>query len=124
MVHPDYIIGAIASLVILALLPVRFMVERAEMRKHQRQAAKRLQSVLAPKKIPPPTMSNEKFAELVTLLASHYDQQETYEAGHPTDGLEYPLQPSRSIDHPIRHDAPYMITKVILPMENDHQKWN
>jgi hypothetical protein len=49
---------------------------------------------------------------------------EMLEASHPTDGLEYPLLPSREITVPIRHDAPYPITTVILPMEQDHSKWN
>ena len=46
------------------------------------------------------------------------------EAAHPTDGLEYPLLPSREITSPMRHDAPYPITTVILPMEQDQSKWN
>ncbi len=46
------------------------------------------------------------------------------EAAHPTDGLDYPLLPSHEIKAPMRHDAPYCITTVILPMEEDQSKWN
>ena len=113
MVHPDYVIGTVALVVILALIPAKILIERAEIRHLQKQAAKRLQAVLAPKKIPPPKMSDEKFSELLTQLCE-------YKGLH----LEYPLLPSRNIPVHLRHDAPYQITKVILPMETDRQKWN
>jgi len=51
-------------------------------------------------------------------------KEELHEAAHPTDGRNYPLLPSRDIDAPRRHDAPYQITTVILPMEEDQSKWN
>jgi hypothetical protein len=111
MIHPDYVIGAVSLLIIAVLLPIRIRQTREE----SEQIAKPL---------PPPKMSPEKFAELITLLCEHEAQHALYEAGHPFDGTPYPLQPSRYIPAPPKHDAPYQITKVILPIETDQQKWN
>lgn len=111
MVHPDYVIGVVSLLIILALLPIRIRYERAEY-EAERKAEK-----------PQPKMSPEKLDELAGLLAAQWTDEILHEAGHPLDDRPYPIQPSRHIE-PIRHDAPYQITKVILPMESDHQKWN
>jgi hypothetical protein len=70
------------------------------------------------------SLSKQRFEELVTLLAEEWVRKELHEAAHPTDGRDYPLLPSRDIDAPRRHDAPYQITTVILPMEEDQSKWN
>lgn len=112
MVHPDYIIGAVLLLVIFALLPIRIRYERAEY-EAERKAEK-----------PQPKMIPEKLDEFAGVLAAQWTDEFLHEAGHLLDDRPYPLQPSRHIKAPIRHDAPYQITKVILPMESDHQKWN
>ena len=70
------------------------------------------------------SLSQQRFEELVSLLAKEWMKEELREAAHPTDGRNYPLLPSRDIDAPRRHDAPYQITTVILPMEEDQSKWN
>ena len=70
------------------------------------------------------SLSQQRFEELVTLLAEEWENEELHEAAHPTDGRDYSLLPSRHIDAPRRYDAPYQITTVILPMEEDQSKWN
>jgi len=125
MIHPDYIIGAVMVVIFAALLKVKINFERNE------QAEKK---PIFYRPMPP-----EKLDELAGLLAKQWTDEILHEAGHPMDERPYPLQsyvsfqgrvndyhvvPSRRIVPPISIDAPYNITKVILPMETDQQKWN
>jgi hypothetical protein len=117
MVHPDYIIVVVMVIILVTLICGCVRQERAEIEEDRKQYEIIMQRILPPKPVEVKgTISLDEFLALVNL--------EIHETNHPIDSVNYPLLSSRSISEPVKPDAPYQITKVILPMKNDHQKWN